>query len=98
MGSTKMNQLKEDALQFGVELNEKQLSQFQKYYEMLIEWNEKINLTAITEFEEVLKKHFPANRQFYLYTELSENTPTHRLHTTTTEFLPATFRSLQAPM
>lgn len=58
MELTKMNQLKEDALQFGVELNEKQLSQFQKYYEMLIEWNEKINLTAITEFEEVLKKHF----------------------------------------
>jgi len=58
MESAKMNQLKEDALQFGVELNEKQLSQFQKYYEMLIEWNEKINLTAITEFEEVLKKHF----------------------------------------
>ena len=58
MEFTKMNQLKEDALQFGVELNEKQLSQFQKYYEMLIEWNEKINLTAITEFEEVLKKHF----------------------------------------
>ena len=58
MESAKMNQLKEDAFQFGVELNEKQLSQFQKYYEMLIEWNEKINLTAITEFEEVLKKHF----------------------------------------
>ena len=58
MESAKMNQLKEDALQFGVELNEKQLSQFEKYYEMLIEWNEKINLTAITEFEEVLKKHF----------------------------------------
>ena len=54
----KINQLKEDAFQFGVELNEKQLFQFQKYYEMLIEWNEKINLTAITEFEEVLKKHF----------------------------------------
>lgn len=58
MELTKMNQLKEDALQFGVELNEKQLSQFHKYYEMLIDWNEKINLTAITEFEEVLKKHF----------------------------------------
>ena len=58
MELTKMNQLKEDALQFGVELNEKQLFQFHKYYEMLIDWNEKINLTAITEFEEVLKKHF----------------------------------------
>ncbi len=58
MELAKMNQLKEDALRFGVELNEKQLSQFLRYYEMLIDWNEKINLTAITEFEEVLKKHF----------------------------------------
>lgn len=58
MDLVKMNQLKEDSLQFGVELNENQLSQFFRYYEMLIDWNEKINLTAITEFEEVLKKHF----------------------------------------
>ncbi len=58
MDVTKMNQLKEDALLFGVELNENQLSQFYRYYEMLIEWNEKINLTAITDFDEVLKKHF----------------------------------------
>jgi len=58
MDTTKMNQLKEGALQFGVDLDEKQLAQFYRYYEMLIDWNEKINLTAITEFEEVLKKHF----------------------------------------
>lgn len=58
MDLTKMNQLKEDALLFGIKLSENQLSQFQKYYEMLIEWNEKINLTAITDFDEVLKKHF----------------------------------------
>ena len=53
-----MNQLKEDALLFGVTLSDEQLSQFYTYYEMLIEWNEKINLTAITDFDEVLKKHF----------------------------------------
>lgn len=58
MDVTGMNQLKEDALLFGIRLNERQLLQFQKYYEMLIEWNEKINLTAITDFDEVLKKHF----------------------------------------
>lgn len=58
MDLIKMNQLKEDALLFGVKLNEKQLFGFQKYYEMLIDWNEKINLTAITDFDEVLKKHF----------------------------------------
>lgn len=58
MDITKMSQLKEDALLFGVKLDDTQLSQFYRYYEMLIDWNEKINLTAITDFDEVLKKHF----------------------------------------
>ena len=53
-----MNQLKEEALFFNVVLSDKQLEQFYTYYKMLIEWNEKINLTAITNFDEVLKKHF----------------------------------------
>ncbi len=39
-------------------LSERQLSQFITYYKLLIEWNEKINLTAITEYEEVCVKHF----------------------------------------
>lgn len=48
-----------DALkQQGIELTGAQLSQFSIYYEMLIEWNEKINLTAVTEKEEVYLKHF----------------------------------------
>lgn len=42
----------------GVELSERQVEQFNRYYELLIEWNEKINLTAITEKSEVWKKHF----------------------------------------
>ena len=58
MNLQKMNQLKQDALQFGLTLSDNQLSQFYTYFEMLIEWNEKINLTAITDFDEVLKKHF----------------------------------------
>lgn len=39
-------------------LSETQIAQFMKYYELLIEWNEKMNLTAITDFEEVVEKHF----------------------------------------
>lgn len=42
----------------GIELNQKQTDQFNKYYELLTEWNNKINLTAITEYDEVLIKHF----------------------------------------
>lgn len=41
-----------------IELSDLQLSQFQRYYELLIEWNEKINLTAITEYDDVIVKHF----------------------------------------
>lgn len=44
--------------ELGIELNEQQQAQFNRYYELLIEWNEKINLTAITEQEEVYIKHF----------------------------------------
>ena len=58
MSLEKMNGLKKDALSFGITLSNQQLSQFYTYYELLIEWNEKMNLTAITDFEEVIKKHF----------------------------------------
>lgn len=47
-----------DLSKLGINLTKKQLEQFQRYYELLIEWNEKINLTAITEKEAVYLKHF----------------------------------------
>ena len=47
-----------DMKAFGIVLSELQLSQLMKYYELLSEWNQKINLTAITEFDDVMKKHF----------------------------------------
>ena len=42
----------------GIVLSEEQLAQFNRYYELLVEWNEKMNLTAITEREDVYMKHF----------------------------------------
>ncbi|MCY8521883.1 16S rRNA (guanine(527)-N(7))-methyltransferase RsmG [Bacillus atrophaeus] len=42
----------------GISLSSRQLEQFELYYEMLVEWNEKINLTSITEKKEVYLKHF----------------------------------------
>ena len=41
-----------------IHLNEKQVYQFMKYYEMLIDTNKVMNLTAITDFDEVIDKHF----------------------------------------
>ncbi|MFT8320973.1 MAG: 16S rRNA (guanine(527)-N(7))-methyltransferase RsmG [Bacillus sp. (in: firmicutes)] len=42
----------------GIILSEKQLEQFETYFQTLVEWNEKMNLTAITEKEDVYLKHF----------------------------------------
>lgn len=42
----------------GIELNTKQSEQFYQYYEKLVDKNKVMNLTAITEFEEVVLKHF----------------------------------------
>ena len=42
----------------GMDLSDLQAEQFVKYYELLVEWNEKMNLTAITDFDEVVVKHF----------------------------------------
>lgn len=47
-----------DLEEFGIELTAKQEEKFVKYYELLVKWNEFMNLTAITDFHEVLKKHF----------------------------------------
>jgi len=53
-----MENFKRKASELGISLSDKQLTQFQKYYEMLVEKNKVMNLTAITEWEEVIDKHF----------------------------------------
>lgn len=55
MDFAKLMELK--AQQYGIILSDRQLEQFNIYYELLLEWNKKINLTAITEPEEVAVKH-----------------------------------------
>ncbi|MBM7662217.1 16S rRNA (guanine527-N7)-methyltransferase [Bacillus mesophilus] len=42
----------------GITLSPKQIEQFKLYFKLLVEWNEKMNLTAITDEEEVYLKHF----------------------------------------
>ena len=46
------------ARELDVNLSEIQVKQFIKYYEILVEWNSFMNLTGITEYEEVVVKHF----------------------------------------
>lgn len=47
-----------DLSELNITLTDTQINQFLKYYDLLVEWNSFMNLTAITEFDEVLKKHF----------------------------------------
>lgn len=41
-----------------INLSDIKVNQLQRYYDLLIEWNQKMNLTAITDYEEVIWKHF----------------------------------------
>lgn len=50
--------LKERFSTYNIELTDSQIESFEKYYNLLIEWNEKFNLTAITDEDEVIEKHF----------------------------------------
>ena len=49
--------LKKAAEEYGISLNETQLQQFDRYQELLVEWNQKMNLTALTEPKDVAIKH-----------------------------------------
>ena len=54
-----MNKLLLDKVaELSIELNDKQAEQFVKFYEFLVEWNKVMNLTGITEYNEVVEKHF----------------------------------------
>lgn len=51
-------QFEKDLKELGIILSSQQMQQFLIYYEMLVEWNKMMNLTAITEYHDVMKKHF----------------------------------------
>ena len=44
--------------EYGFDPTDEQIDKFIRYYDLLIEWNEKINLTTITEYKDVMIKHF----------------------------------------
>lgn len=45
-------------LKYGIEISDEKLAKFEKYYELLVYYNSKFNITAITDKEDVYKKHF----------------------------------------
>lgn len=52
-----IDEMKKAAEAYGITLTDEQLQQFNRYYELLVEWNQKMNLTAITEPHDVAVKH-----------------------------------------
>ena len=52
------NKLKDSMKKINIEITEKQVDDFYNYMNLLLEWNEKINLTAITEENDIILKHF----------------------------------------
>ena len=53
-----MEMLKQAMEAFGYDSSADTLGRFEKYMQLILEWNEKVNLTAITERDEFIKKHF----------------------------------------
>ncbi|OBZ08287.1 16S rRNA (guanine(527)-N(7))-methyltransferase [Bacillus sp. FJAT-27264] len=58
--------------QHGIKLNSTQLHQFELYYQELVSWNEKMNLTGITERDQVYTKHFYDSISLAFYLNLEE--------------------------
>ena len=58
---------------YKITLSEKQISQLERYYELLCEWNEKINLTAITDPKGVAVKHFADSLSIFNYINVPQN-------------------------
>ena len=53
-----MNNLQQAAHSLGIDITDEQSAEFEKYMEMMLEYNKCVNLTAITEKEEIEEKHF----------------------------------------
>ena len=53
-----MNRFTDDLKEWNIEISDEQIEMFDKYTSLLLEWNEKINLTAITDINDIYKKHY----------------------------------------
>ena len=69
----KKNFLVNEISKIGVDLSDIQIEQFIKYYELLVEWNSFMNLTGITEYEEVVIKHFVDSLSLVKAVDLKQN-------------------------
>lgn len=69
----RLMQFKKDLEELHISLSDAQIAQFFTYYEMLVEKNKVMNLTSITKFDEVMKKHFIDSLSLVKVYDLSRN-------------------------
>lgn len=67
-----MNKLRDALKQWNIDIADIELEKFNKYYELLITWNEKMNLTSITDKDEVIYKHFVDSIALIKYVDISD--------------------------
>ena len=58
------SKFEEELEKLNINLTEHQKEQFDRYYEMLVEWNNVMNLTGITDYDEVNLKHFTCGNRY----------------------------------
>ena len=66
-----MDLLKKCLSEWDIDIDDKKLELFDRYYELLISWNEKFNLTTITEKEDVIIRHFVDSISLMKFTDIS---------------------------
>ena len=66
--------IKEEFKKTGILLTDRQSLQFEKYADLLVEWNSFMNLTAITDFEEIVQKHFIDSAAYGFLPDVSRET------------------------
>ena len=67
-----MKQLTDALTDMGVSYDDEMLRKFRKYMELILEWNEKVNLTAITDQEEFIKKHYVDSVAICAFSQMKE--------------------------
>jgi 16S rRNA (guanine527-N7)-methyltransferase len=67
-----VQELRSGAVKLGIFLSDEQLEKFEVYYRELIDWNKKVNLTRITDYQEVQVKHFLDSLTILTAVELNE--------------------------
>lgn len=67
-----MNLIRDLLIQWNISIDDYQINQFDKYYSLLLEWNQKINLTNIIEKEDVIVKHFLDSSAMLRYVDISK--------------------------